>query len=249
MNKKIKNELYEMKLLMGSVPPVVFTMLVVAVITMNLLANKSIELWSGVLVLDCGMTVSWLTFLVMDIVTKHFGPKAATQLSFAASMFNLAICLLFYLCSIIPGSWGESYVDGSTEIINHALNKTFGGTWYILLGSTIAFLLSSCVNNFTNYAIGTIFCKNRNGYAAYAARTYISTAIGQFVDNLTFSLLVSRVFFGWTLPQCVLCALTGMAVELFCEVCFSFWGYKICEKWKREKVGEDYLNYLSNGEK
>lgn len=247
MSQKIKKEVYELKLLLESVPTLVFTLFVVTVFTMNLLANKSIETPSELLVLDCGMLVSWIAFLVMDIITKHFGPKAATQLSVVASASNLALCLLFYVCSIVPGNWGESYVDGSAELINTALNNTFGGTWYILLGSTVAFLLSSLVNNFTNHAIGQALRGNAHGYTAYAVRAYISTAIGQFTDNLTFSLIVSRVFFGWTLAQCVVCALTGMAIELLCEVCFSVFGYRICEKWRKAHVGEAYLNYLKNG--
>lgn len=247
MSQTIKKEIYELKLLLESVPTLVFTLFVVTVFTMNLLANKSMETPSPLLVLDCGMLVSWMAFLIMDIVTKHFGPKAATQLSFMASAGNLALCLLFYICSIVPGSWGESYVEGSAEVINTALNNTFGGTWYILLGSTAAFLLSSAVNNFTNHAIGQALPKGQQGYAAYAVRAYISTAIGQFVDNLTFSLIVSRVFFGWTLAQCVICALTGMAIELLCEVCFSVFGYRICEKWRKAHVGEAYLNYIAHG--
>lgn len=247
MREKLKKECYEMKLLVSSVPPMAFMLLVVSVFTMNLLANKSIEFPSPLFVLDCGMTVSWLAFLLMDILTKHYGPKAATQLSFVASGVNLGLCLLFFLCSILPGSWGESYVENGAALINHALNKTFGGTWYILLGSTIAFLLSSAVNNFINHAIGMLFRHRLHGYAAYSTRAYISTAIGQFTDNLTFSLLVSRVFFGWTLAQCVVCALTGMAIELLCEVCFSFFGYQICRKWKENNVGAAYLNYIANG--
>lgn len=34
--------------------------------------------------------------------------------------------------------WGEAYVDGSEELINGALNRTFGGIWYVVFGSTAA---------------------------------------------------------------------------------------------------------------
>ncbi|MDY5937614.1 MAG: VUT family protein, partial [Bacilli bacterium] len=67
------------------------------------------------------------------------------------------------------------------------------------MGSTIAFLLSAFVNNFLNYLVGKLFKKHPDGFLAYASRTYISTAIGQFVDNLTFTLIVSHFFFGWTM--------------------------------------------------
>ena len=45
----------------------------------------------------------------------------------------------------------------------------------------------------------------------------ISTFLAQFVDNLVFALLVSRVFFGWTMLQCFTCAVTGAIFELFFE--------------------------------
>jgi hypothetical protein len=41
----------------------------------------------------------------------------------------------------VPGVWGESFVPGSEDLLNQALNNTFGGTWFILLGSSIALSL------------------------------------------------------------------------------------------------------------
>ena len=59
---------------------------------------------------------------------------------------------------------------------------------------------------------------------------------------LVFALVVSHTFFGWTLTQCFVCALTGMVAELLCEVIFSFFGYRICAKWKRRDLGRDYFD-------
>lgn len=242
MKRKIKNEFLEFKVLLRSVPALLVTLFIGSVLAMNLLANKSINLPVSWLALDGGIIVSWFAFLAMDIITKRFGPKAATQISILAIIVNLAFSLILFLGSIIPGVWGESFVPGSEDVINGALNNTFGGTWYVILGSTIAFLVSALVNNFSNYAIGKTFHKNPNGAVAYFSRTYISTALGQFVDNLIFSLLVSHLFFGWSLIQCITCALTGMLVELLCEVIFSYFGYRISRKWEEEKIGNEYLN-------
>lgn len=244
----IKREFAEFKLLLRSVPSPLVTIFVASVLGMNLLANKSINLPVTWLALDCGIIVSWFAFLTMDIVTKHFGPKAATQLSLFAIGVNLLFSLLFFAGSVIPGVWGESFVDGSQNIINNALDNTFGGTWYVLLGSTIAFAVSAVVNNFTNWAIGRCFVKNPDGGVAYVLRTYVSTAIGQFVDNLVFALIVSHFFFGWTLLQCFTCALTGMVVELLFEVAFSYIGFAVCKKWKAENVGEAYFKFKNKGE-
>ena len=199
---RIKTEVKEVSVLLRSIPSLTMTLFIVSVITMNLLANKSINLPFSFMALDCGIVVSWLSFLCMDVITKHFGPKAATQASLVAVLVNLGMCLVFFLASKIPGVWGESYVEGSEAIINGALDGTIGGTWYVLFGSTIAFIVSAIVNNYTNSMLGKISNNNSN-FKSYAFRSYVSTGIGQFCDNLTFALIVSHQFFGWTLVQCV----------------------------------------------
>ena len=100
MKEKIKNEFREIKLLLRSVPSALVTLFVLSVFAMNLLANKSLNLPFSWVALDCGIIVSWFAFLAMDIVTKHFGPKAATQLSAFAIFANLLFCLLFFFCCL-----------------------------------------------------------------------------------------------------------------------------------------------------
>jgi hypothetical protein len=245
MSVKIKKEIREFEILLRSVPSPIIALFAISVIVMNLLANKSLELPFDWLALDCGIIVSWVSFLSMDIITKHFGAKASTEISLFAVILNLLTCGILLVAGSIPGVWGESYVEGSEAIINTALDNTFSGTWYILFGSTVAFVLSAVVNNFLNAMIGKLI-KKENSFKAYAVRSYISTAFGQFTDNLTFSLIVSHFFFGWTLLQCVTCSLTGMVVELLCEVLFSPIGFRVCRKWRSEKIGEEYFR-LKNG--
>ena len=241
----LRNEYSEFQVLVKSIPSILLIFFVLAVFCMNLLANKSINLPFEWLALDCGLIVSWFVFFALDVLTKHFGPKAATQISVFATLINLILCLVFYAASSIPGTWGESYVAGSEAVIGTALDNTFGGTWYIILGSAIAFTLAAFINNFMNYAVGKIFKNNPDGMGAYLTRSYVSTTIGQFADNFIFAFLVSRTFFGWTLTQCITCSLFGMIVELICEAVFSPLGYKICTKWKKNKVGKEYLNLVN----
>ena len=243
----LEQQMLEFRLLTKSVPSVMLILFMTSVFLMNLLANKSINLPFSWLALDCGLVVSWFAFLTMDIITKHFGPKAATQLSIFAMLLNLGLCGVFWLVSRIPGTWSASFVPGSEAVINSALDATFGGTWYVILGSAVAFGVSSVVNNFLNAYVGRAFTRNPNGMAAYLCRSYVSTAVGQFTDNFVFAMLVSHVFFGWTLVQCITCSLFGMVVELLCEGLFSVFGYMICQKWRTEKVGEEYLKLAHSG--
>ena len=240
MFEKIHKEFDDFKVLLRNVPSICVTAFVVSVILMNLLANKEINTGISWLALDCGILVSWLSFLSMDMLTKRFGPKAATKISFFAVGMNLIVCAVLFIVSKIPGNWGAFYDYGMEQSINGAINATFGGTWYVLLGSTIAILVSSIVNNFSNAAIGKML--KENNFKSYAIRSYASTLIGQFVDNMVFALIVSHNFFGWTLVQCITCSITGCVVELLCEMIFSPIGYRVSKKWEKENVGRDYLD-------
>ena len=240
----IKRLAKEFIVLLRSIPSVVVALFVISVVTMNLLANKTL-VQTDYLALDGGILVSWLCFLAMDIVTKHFGPKAATRLSIFALAINLLCCLIFFIVSVIP-----SNADDYT-----AFNSIFGGTWFILLSSTIAFLASAVINNFLNYAVGKTFKKNPDGKLAYVTRTYVSTFIAQFADNLIFSVFCFMIFapifwdgFRWTFIQSVTCSLVGAGVELVCEIVFSPFGYTVCKKWKQQGVGSDYFEFMKTTE-
>ena len=234
-------ELYdESKILLRTIPANVVTLFAVSVVCMNLLANKTL-LQLDWIALDGGILISWLSFMCMDIITKHFGPKASSIISLHAVSINLLTCLIFFVASIIP-STADDYT---------AFDGIFGGTWFVLLGSTVAFLSSAVINNILNHTIGKCFRNNPDGKLAYAMRTYISTFIGQFLDNFIFSVIVFVFFapifwdgFCWTVLQCATCALTGAMAELLMEIIFSPFGYRITRKWKAENIGKDYFEFV-----
>ena len=165
--KKIINDFRD---LLRSVPPIIAAMFIISVVCMNLLANKSINTGVEWLALDCGILLSWITFLSLDIMTHCYGPWAATGMSVAALLINLMMAGIFFIAGSIPGVWGESYVEGSEAIINAALDNTFSGTWFILLGSSIAFIISAFANNFMNYGIGRQIGSDR-GFGGFALRS------------------------------------------------------------------------------
>ena len=182
MKERILSATADAKLLFRSIPSVITALFTISVVAMNILANKTIY-QNDWLALDGGIIVSWLSFLCMDIVTKAFGPKAATKLSVFAMLTNLLVCMLFAIVSSIP-----------TEEDFSAFNTVIGGTWFILLSSTVAFISSAVINNFMNWMIGKSFRRNPDGKLAYVTRSYISTFIGQFCDNLIFAILAFTVF-------------------------------------------------------
>ena len=230
----MRNAIPGFRQLLRTVPPLLLSLLILSVVGMNLLANKSIDTGVDWLALDGGILFSWLTFLTMDVLTHCYGPRASTALSFVALAMNLMMALIFFVASRIPGMWGESFVDGSEAVINQALDRTFGGAWFIILGSSVAYVASSILNNFLNYGIGRML-RNNSGFGSFALRSYASTFLAQLADNLIFALLVSRMFFGWTLLQCFTCALSGAVMELLFEVVFSPLGYRMSKEIMRDR--------------
>lgn len=238
----LKKELEDYKILLRNVPSGTVALFIVSVICMNLLANKEL-LSTTYLALDCGFTVSWVSFLGMDMICKRFGGKAAVKISILALAINLAVTILFKLMSLTPGMWGEYYSTGLVEV-NDALNATIGGTWYVVVGSSVAMIVSAIVNALLNQTIGHMMKKNN--FSAFAARSYVSTAAAQFVDNLVFATIVSKYFFGWTWTQVIICSITGAVMELLCEVIFSPIGYKVSRRWEAENVGDQYLDFAKS---
>jgi len=244
LGKWLKDEYRLTVILLRSIPAPVVALFVISIIAMNILANKTL-VQTEYLALDGGFLISWLSFLSMDIVVKHFGPKASNRMSLFATLVNLLICLIFYIVSIIPSNAAD-YT---------AFNTIIGGTWFILLSSTIAFLSSALINNGLNFTVGKLFKKNPDGKMAFFTRSYVSTFIAQFCDNLIFSVLTFMLFapifwdgFSWTLVQCLTCSLIGAFFELLVEAIFSPIGYIVSKNWKRNNIGEQYFAYLNREE-
>lgn len=233
-----------------AIPGPVTALFVLSVVLMNLLANKSIFNLPW-LASTAGIFISWLGFLCMDAVCKRFGAKASTIMNLFATVVSLLAALLCMVIVKIPGVWAASYAATSEEAatgINMALDSTFSSAWYIIIGSAIAMLLGGLVNAIINKAIGSKVDK-KGTYGGFAIRSFLSTAAGQFVDNLVFALFVSYIFFGWTMTQVLVCSFMMMLVELAFEVVFSPIGYKLSKNWKRDNVGQAYIDkYVSVSE-
>ena len=219
--------------LLRSLPVFITAFFIIDNLLMNVLAGfKIIDLpW---LVINWAITVSWGTFMILDVVTKRFGPAAANILSVIAAIANLIAALVCFLLSKI--------------FSNPLLDLILGGQWSVFTASTIAFIASSVLNNHLNHLIGKAFSKNPDGKAAYSARAFTSTFVSQFIDNFLFLFLAFFIFpmipsalnVTYTVPQILSCAALFAIAELITEVIFAPVGYMTVKKWKEKGVGKEY---------
>lgn len=217
-----------------SLPPAVTVLFILDTVAMNLLAGYSL-LSLPWLALNWAITVSWVSFLILDIVTKRFGPAAANILSLIAAGTNLVCALLCFVLSKL--------------FDNPAVDLILGGQWSVFTASTIAFVLSAILNNYLNALIGFAFRKDPDGRLAYATRSFVSTFVSQFADNFTFLFLAFFIFpmiptalsVRWTLPQILGCSAVCALLELLSEVIFAPLGYIVVNRWKERNVGKTYI--------
>lgn len=239
----MKKLFVQVKDAMRAIPGIVTAVFILSVVSMNLLANKSIFNLPW-LASTAGIFVSWISFLCMDAVCKRFGAKTATILNTVAMVVSLLTSLLYMLIVQIPGIWAASFAGATPEIgdaINAGLDATLASTWYVIIGSAVAMFLGGAVNSIINKIIGKKVDKN-NTFGGFAIRSFLSTAAGQFVDNFVFALFVSYIFFGWTIQQVFVCSFLMMLLELAIEAIFSPVGYKLAQNWRRENVGQEYID-------
>lgn len=232
---KIKSILKDYKLLLNNVPALVTTIFVCCTCLMNLMASKII-FHIGDAVFTGGFILSAIPFLCMDTTTKRFGARASIMLNVLSAIGNLIAVGLLALVAAIPSS------DDYTHF-----NYIFGAVWFIVLSSTVAFVASGVANSLINVAIGKLF--NKTSAVEFYSRSFVSTFVGQVIDNFLFIWLAYTIFAPmiWkTAPLpivgCLGTAVIGGAVELLAEVVLSPVAFRIVKNWEKNGTGQAYID-------
>ena len=229
-----------------SIPSLALALITVATVLMNILANKSIINLPW-LIQDAGILMSWVGFLVGDLLVKAFGSKNAIRVNLTCLGISLFISGLLAIVAVVPGEWSPVFDPtinpgdlGSN--INAAVNSVMGNVWYVILGSAVASAVGLVVNGLTQgLLIKKIETKHGDKYWGFFVASAASTMIGQIIDNMVFALLVSVKFFGWTWTQVMVCSLTGAIFELIIELVFSPLTYRISKNWKKNGIGTEWI--------
>lgn len=232
--QKIKSVLSDYKLLLNNVPILMTMSFVIATIAMNVAAAKIIFSFGNV-AMTGGFIISFMPFLAMDTITKRMGARASIMLNVLSAVFNVLFVVFMAIVAAIP-----------TETPYPEFNYIFSGTWFIVVASTIAFVVSGVINSLLNAAIGKMF--NKTSAAEFYSRSFISTFVGQAIDNFLFIFLTYTIFapIFWGLDPmpvltCLGTAIVGGFIELLLEVVFGPVGLMIVKGWERDNIGHEYI--------
>jgi uncharacterized PurR-regulated membrane protein YhhQ (DUF165 family) len=256
--------------LFRSVPAIALTLIVLANVLMNLVAAKSIiEVPANVptswftngsnkwIIQDAGILISWIGFLVGDLLVKAFGSKNAIRINIASLGISLFISfLLIGVANIqkIPGinaNWSVAFGDNgllpNAAELNAAVDGVIGNMWQVILGSAAATFVGILVNNITHgVLLNKMIKKHGDHYFGYFIAAGASTIFGQVIDNIVFALIIGTRFFGWSLFSVLMCSLLGGLVELVAEMLFTPLTYKISKNWEKNQIGKKWMDAKSD---
>lgn len=236
MKAKTQSIIDDYRLLLRNVPALVTVAFVLSTVLMNLAASKII-FNVGNVAMTGGFLLSAMPFLCMDSVTKRFGARAAIMLNILSAAGNLFAVIFLQIVAMIPNT-SQDYT---------AFNTIYSSTWFIVLCSTVAFVVSGIVNSLLNEAVGKMFKKHPNSAVAFFIRSYVSTFIGQAVDNFIFFgglyCIFAPIYWGMSYPvlTAVGTAIVGGFIELLVEVVFGPVALHIVRGWEKNNVGHEYI--------
>ena len=131
----------------------------VVAVMMNILCVKPLNFGTSFTLMDGGLLVSWLVFLIANVITEVYGKRTAQFVAGVATLVALFVSIVAALEVYIPTL--PEYAEQ-----NEHFKFIFNNGPRTIISSAIAFY------------IGNI-----------AARAVLSTIIGQFVDNALFDIL------------------------------------------------------------
>lgn len=227
-----------------SVPSLAMALVAVSAVLMNILANKSIiELpW---LIQDAGIFLSWVGFLVGDLLVKNFGSKNAIRVNLTCLVISLFVSAILALVAIVPGTWSPEFGVSAENaaMIGTSINSVMGNVWYVILGSALASAVGLILNGISQgVLLNRIERKHGDKYWGYLLASSTSTTLGQFVDNFIFAALISVNFFGWTWSQVLVCSAAGAILELILEIVFTPLTYRISKNWEKNGIGVKFMS-------
>ena len=191
---------------------------VAVAVTMNIFCMKALSFGTSVILCDGGLLISWLVFLVSNVVVEVWDERTALCLTTFAAVTAFVLMLIGRLIVILPTL--PEYAEQA-----NAFALVFSNGPRTIIASASAFW----VGNFVNVHIiakikKALERKGKDNRVRFFLRAAFSTLIGQLVDNAMFMILafapigLSVYEMAWF--DIMTAVLSGTVIELVVESCF-----------------------------
>lgn len=152
-------------------------------VMMNFLCMKPLSFGSTFIWMDGGLIVSWIVFLVSNVITEVYGKRTAIIVAGFATAVALFISIIAATEVYIPTL--PEYEEQSTHFA-----YIFSNGPRTILSSALAFFMGNLVNVeiIDKMKKATLSVRQDNS-RYFICRAVVSTIIGQMVDNGLFQIL------------------------------------------------------------
>ncbi|MCR5760943.1 MAG: queuosine precursor transporter [Sphaerochaetaceae bacterium] len=155
----------------------------IVAVLMNILCMKSLSFGSSVIICDGGQLISWMVFLISNVITEVWDEKTAIRLSSFVAVLSFAFMLLARIEVFIPTL--SEYNDQAS-----AFALIFSNGPRTIISSATAFWVGNIINVHIIYKIKVYLeRKQKDRGILFFFRASFSTLIGQLVDNALFMTL------------------------------------------------------------
>lgn len=190
----------------------------VVAVTMNIFCMKSLSFGSSIIICDGGLLISWLVFLISNVVVEVWDEKTSIRIVTFSAVLSFALLVVGRLIVLIPTL--PDYADQA-----YAFSQIFSNGPRTIIASVSAFWVGNYVNVHIIAKIkARLESQNRDNRLWFFFRAAFSTLVGQLVDNALFMVLafapigLSVYEMAWF--DIMTSVLSGTVIELVVESCF-----------------------------
>ncbi len=193
-----------------------YTFFCVLFTSLLILSNMTLKLFKAPffpqLALTSGLLTYPITFLITDTVTEIWGSAKAKLMVVMAFAMNLLMLIFVQTTIALPAhdNWlaiGNPFGYLSTADYQTALKSVFGVSTYILIGSSVAYLVSQ----FLDIKVFSLIRKKTKGKHLWL-RNNISICLSQLIDTFIMDGIVLYLGLRFSLKACLL---IGVSVYIY----------------------------------
>ncbi|MBR2281908.1 MAG: queuosine precursor transporter [Spirochaetales bacterium] len=190
----------------------------VVAVTMNIFCMKSLSYGSPIIISDGGLLVSWMVFLISNIIVEVWDEKTSVRIVSITAVVSFFIMLIGRLEVFIPSL--PEYEEQSK-----AFAQIFSNGPRTIVASVAAFWVGNFVNvHIISRIKAPLERKGSDNGFLFFLRAAFSTVVGQFVDNMLFMVLafapIGLSVYEMAWKDIFSAAISGTFIELAVEAFF-----------------------------
>lgn len=245
INDKLRSIWQGARLVTSAIPGPAVATYVLALTYMNLFAIKEFPV-GPLVIIDCAFLLSWVPFMLTNVISKVLDIHAAISLAIFAGTSNLMFSLLLWFVTRIPTSFGMFSVDSGVQFQIEAI---LGSHFLVIFGSVLALFAGVTMKCIVVWLIDKkqqALKKDPMCIPCFYGQAIISSMIGQLVDNLIFTFFVGNLLLHWNILKILASVIVKTLIEVIMEILCLPLGYIQVQQWNADRIGIDYMKFIES---